>query len=216
LFALAGHAGAEPRILPGMTEVSKQRLLLATRNAHKTREVREILGADWIVEDLSVLPDLPEVEETGETFEANAKLKALAAAPHYDGWVLADDSGLEVDALGGAPGVRSARFAGDDADMVANRALLIEKLRGQENRSGRFRCVLALAKDGAIVRTFSGTVEGSVVGVESGEDGFGYDPLFVPEGGTRTFAEMGSDEKHALSHRGRAMRAAVEYLQAVS
>ncbi len=199
-----------------MTEVSKQRLLLATRNAHKTREVREILGADWIVEDLSVLPDLPEIEETGETFEENAKLKALAAAPHYDGWVLADDSGLEVDALGGAPGVRSARFAGDAATMEENRALLGEKLRGEKNRAGRFRCVLALAKSGAFVRTFSGAVEGSIAGEESGQGGFGYDPLFVPEGETRTFAEMGPEEKHALSHRGRALRAAADFLRSVS
>ena len=199
-----------------MTEVSKQRLLLATRNAHKTREVREILGADWIVDDLSVLPDLPEVEETGETFEANAKLKALAAAPHYDGWVLADDSGLEVDALGGAPGVRSARFAGDAATMEENRALLGEKLSGEKNRAGRFRCVLALAKHGAIFGTFSGAVEGSIAGEESGEGGFGYDPLFVPEGETRTFAEMGPEEKHALSHRGRALRAAADFLRSVS
>ena len=199
-----------------MTEVSKQRLLLATRNAHKTREVREILGADWIVDDLSVLPDLPEVEETGETFEANAKLKALAAAPHYDGWVLADDSGLEVDALGGAPGVRSARFAGDAATMGENRALLGAKLRVEKNRAGRFRCVLALAKNGAVVGTFSGVVEGSIAGEESGEGGFGYDPLFVPEGETRTFAEMGPEEKHALSHRGRALRAAADFLRSVS
>jgi len=199
-----------------MTEVSKQRLLLATRNAHKTREVREILGDDWIVEDLSVLPDLPEVEETGETFEANAELKALAASPHYDGWVLADDSGLEIDALEGAPGVRSARFAGDTADMAANRALLVEKMRGQYNRAARFRCVLALAKSGQVLRIFNGTIEGSMVDTERGQGGFGYDPLFVPENGARTFAEMNAEEKHALSHRGRALRAAAEYLQPVS
>ena len=199
-----------------MTEVSKQRLLLATRNAHKTREVREILGDGWMVEDLSVLPDLPEVEETGETFQANADLKALAASPHYDGWVLADDSGLEVDVLEGAPGVRSARFAGDRADMAANRALLIKKMRGQVNRAARFRCMLALAKNGEVVRTFSGTIEGSIVDAERGQGGFGYDPLFVPEDGTRTFAEMSAEEKHALSHRGRALRTAVEYLRLFS
>ena len=198
-----------------MTEVSKQRLLLATRNAHKTREVREILGDGWIVEDLSVLPDLPEVEETGETFEANAKLKALAASPHYEGWVLADDSGLEVDALGGAPGVRSARFAGDSADMVANRALLIEKLRevrGQDRR-GRFRCVLALAKDGEVVRTFSGSVEGFIGPSERGSGGFGYDALFIPEGSCRTFAEFTPQQKHSCSHRGRALVQAVAFLR---
>jgi XTP/dITP diphosphohydrolase len=199
-----------------MTEVSKQRLLLATRNAGKTREVREILGAGWEVEDLTARLDLPEVEETGETFEENAKLKALAASEHYDGWVLADDSGLEVDALGGAPGVRSARFAGEDADMAANRALLREKLsevRGRE-RCGRFRCVLALARNGEVVRTFSGAVEGLIAPAERGAGGFGYDPLFVPEGSCRTFAEFTPREKHACSHRGRALAALVVYLTA--
>ena len=197
-----------------MTEVSKQRLLLATRNAHKTREVREILSDGWEVEDLTARLDLPDVEETGETFEENAKLKALAASAQYDGWVLADDSGLEVDALGGAPGVRSARFAGEAADMAANRALLREKLvqvRGQERR-GRFRCVLALAKNGEVVRTFSGAVEGFIAPSERGEGGFGYDSLFVPEGSCRTFAEFTPREKHACSHRGRALAALAVYL----
>ncbi len=197
-----------------MTDVSKQRLLLATRNAHKTREVREILGAAWEVEDLTARPDLPEVEETGETFEENARLKAVAGSAHYDGWVLADDSGLEVDALGGAPGVRSARYAGDDADMAANRALLLERLRevrGKE-RAARFRCVLALAKDGEVVRVFHGTIEGVVTPAERGSGGFGYDALFVPGGACRTFAEMTGAQKHALSHRGRALVALGAYL----
>lgn len=201
-----------------MTDVSKQRLLLATRNAHKTREVREILGDGWVVEDLSVMPDLPDVEETGETFEENARLKAMAATPHYDGWVLADDSGLEVDALGGMPGVRSARFAGDDADMAANRALLLEKLRemrGQERR-GRFCCVLALAKSGELVRTFSGAVEGFIAPSESGQGGFGYDSLFIPEGSCRTFAEFTPEQKHSCSHRGRALALAAAYLRSLS
>ncbi len=198
-----------------MTDVSKQRLLLATRNAHKTREVREILGDGFEVEDLTARPDLPEFEETGATFEENARLKALAASPHYDGWVLADDSGLEVDALGGAPGVRSARFAGEDATMEQNRALLAEKMRGiADDRRGRFRCVLALAKDGAVVRIFSGAVEGAIATEERGEGGFGYDPLFIPEGGSMTFAEMSAAVKHALSHRGRALAGLAEYLQA--
>lgn len=197
-----------------MTDVSKQRLLLATRNAHKTREVGEILGAAWEIEDLTARPDLPEVEETGVTFEENARLKAVTASAHYDGWVLADDSGLEVDALGGAPGVRSARFAGDDADMAANRVLLLEKLRevrGKE-RGGRFRCVLALARGGEVVRVFHGTVEGVITPCERGSGGFGYDPVFVPEGACRTFAEMTGAQKHSLSHRGRALAALAAYL----
>jgi XTP/dITP diphosphohydrolase len=195
-----------------MSGVSKQRLLLATRNAHKTREVREILGDGWEVEDLTARPDLPDVEETGETFEENARLKAVAGSAHGDGWVLADDSGLEVDVLGGAPGVRSARFAGDGADMAANRALLLERLRGVPERRGRFRCVLALARGGEVVRVFHGTIEGVVAPVERGAGGFGYDPIFVPEGGCRTFAEMTGAQKHALSHRGRALAALAAYL----
>jgi XTP/dITP diphosphohydrolase len=198
-----------------MTEVSKQRLLLATRNANKTREVREILGDGWEVEDLTARADLPDVEETGETFKENAILKALAAAPHYDGWVVADDSGLEVDALGGAPGVRSARFAGEEADMAANRTLLLERLRdvrGQDRR-GRFRCVLAVAKDGKLVGTFEGTVEGFLGPSERGAGGFGYDSLFIPEGSCRTFAEMSGAQKHAMSHRGRALVALAAYLR---
>lgn len=190
-----------------MRTASIQRLLLATRNAHKAREVREILGDGWIVEDLSVLPDLADVEETGETFEENARIKALAAAPFYDGWVLADDSGLEVDALGGAPGVRSARYAGGGADMEKNRALLMSKMRGAANRAARFRCVLALAKGAAVVRIFSGAVEGMIAEEERGGGGFGYDPMFVPEGCDRTFAEMSAAEKHSLSHRARALAA---------
>lgn len=201
-----------------MPDVSKQRLLLATRNAHKTREVREILGPSWLVEDLTVLPDLPEVDETGSTFEDNAKLKALAAAPHYAGWVLADDSGLEVDALGGAPGVRSARFAGVGAVMEENRLLLLERMREVRGpaRRGRFRCVLALAKGNELVRTFAGAVEGFIAPHESGSSGFGYDSLFIPEGSCRTFAQLTPEQKHSCSHRGRALAQAAAYLRSVS
>lgn len=198
-----------------MSDVSKQRLLLATRNPHKTREVREILGDAWEVCDMSDFPDVPDVEETGDTFEENARIKALGASGIFDGWVLADDSGLEVDALGGAPGVRSARFAGDSAGMEENRALLLEKmksLRGDERR-GRFRCVLALAKDGAVVRTFSGAVEGLISTGERGAAGFGYDPMFIPDGHERTFAEMTASEKNVLSHRGRALALMAEFLR---
>lgn len=201
-----------------MTDVSKQRLLLATRNAHKTREVREILGDGWVVEDLTARPDLPDVEETGATFEDNARLKALAASERYDGWVLADDSGLEVDALGGAPGVRSARFAGEGATMSDNRGLLLAKMQEVHSaaRGARFRCVLALAKEGDVVQTFSGAVEGAIADAERGAGGFGYDPMFVPEGGSRTFAEMTSDEKHALSHRGRALAALARFMRGLA
>jgi XTP/dITP diphosphohydrolase len=184
------------------------RLLVSTRNAHKIVEIREILGRDFEVVDLSVLPEFGEVEETGETFEENAALKALAASAHFDGWVIADDSGLEVDALGGSPGVWSARFSGAGATDVSNRALLLEKLAGVrgKDRAARFRCVIALARHGQLLATFSGAVEGVIINQEKGQGGFGYDPLFVPEGHCATFAELGPEVKNALSHRACALQ----------
>lgn len=198
-----------------MTDVSKQRLLLATRNADKTREVRDILGDRFLVEDLTARAEIPDVEETGATFGDNSRLKAEAGSIRYDGWVVADDSGLEVDALGGAPGVRSARFAGDGATMEANRELLLEQLRKfpPGERCARFRCALALARGGTVVRMFSGTVEGLIAPSERGTGGFGYDRLFIPDGGDRTFAEMTAGEKHAMSHRGRALAALAEFMR---
>ena len=137
-------------------------LLVSTRNAHKVEEIREILGPRFRISDLSALPGFPEVEETGSTFQENAAIKALAASARFEGWVIADDSGLEVDALNGAPGVRSARFSGESATDASNRALLLAKLltvRGQA-RSARFRCVIALAREGKVLASFSGSVEG--------------------------------------------------------
>ena len=182
-------------------------VLVSTRNAHKLVEIRQILGPSFELLDLSSIPALGEVEETGTTFEENAALKALAASAHFGGWVLADDSGLEVDALSGAPGVRSARFSGEGATDVTNRALLLEKLAGvpSNQRSARFRCVIALARGGEVLAHFSGAVEGAIIQSEKGEGGFGYDPLFVPEGFGETFAELGAETKNRLSHRGRAL-----------
>ena len=182
-------------------------VLVSTRNAHKLVEIRQILGPSFELLDLSSIPALGEVEETGTTFEENAALKALAASAHFDGWVLADDSGLEVDALSGAPGVYSARFSGEGATDVTNRALLLEKLAGvpSNQRSARFRCVIALARGGEVLAHFSGAVEGAIIQSEKGEGGFGYDPLFVPEGFGETFAELGAETKNRLSHRGRAL-----------
>jgi len=182
-------------------------LLVSTRNAHKVEEIREILGPQFLISDLSALPGFPEVEETGTTFQENASIKALAASVRFDGWVIADDSGLEVDALNGAPGVRSARFSGESATDASNRTLLLEKLlpvRGQA-RSARFRCVIALARDGKVVASFSGSVEGVIIPQEKGTGGFGYDSLFVPEGHCETFAQLGADIKNTLSHRARAL-----------
>ena len=182
-------------------------LLVSTRNAHKIAEIRAILGPRFEICDLSALPDMPDVEETGETFEENAALKAVAASRRFDGWVIADDSGLEVDALGGAPGIRSARYAGDPSNDPANNALLLknlEALRGQAC-SARFRCIISLAKSGEPLAAFSGAVEGTILHAPRGESGFGYDPLFVPDGHCETFAQLGAEIKNALSHRSRAL-----------
>ena len=190
-----------------MNNTISRRLVVSTRNAHKVVEIREILGADFEVLDLSAISGVGEVEETGVTFEENATLKALAVSGNFDGWVIADDSGLEVDALGGAPGVWSARFSGPGATDASNRALLLEKLecvRGKQ-RSARFLCVIVLARAGRKIAAFSGSVEGVIINQEKGSGGFGYDPLFVPEGHCETFAQLGAEVKNALSHRARAL-----------
>ena len=190
------------------------RLLIATRNAHKTLEIRAILGPAWEVSDLNAHPDVPSPEETGETFAENAAIKALAASRIFDGWVLADDSGLEVDALAGAPGVRSARYAGPVATDADNRAKLLRALEGVRGkaRSARFRCAMVLARAGAVMGTFEGAVEGVIVNGERGEGGFGYDALFVPKGRCETFAQIPSTTKNSLSHRARALAQAAAFL----
>jgi len=189
-------------------------LLIATKNAHKTAEIAAMLGSDWTVTDLNAHPEIPAPEETGETFAENAAIKALAASRLFAGLVLADDSGLEVDALGGAPGVRSARYAGPQATDADNRAKLLRALasfRGKE-RAARFRCVLVLAEDGVQRATFDGAGEGVIINGERGDGGFGYDALFVPEGYCETFAQLPAATKNTLSHRARAMEKARGFL----
>jgi XTP/dITP diphosphohydrolase len=189
-------------------------LLIATRNAHKTAEIRAMLGPAWTVTDLNAHPEVPSPEETGATFMANAALKAAAAAQRFDGLVLADDSGLEVDALGGAPGVRSARYAGERATDADNRAKLLRELAGAPApRTARFRCAMALARGGEIVGRFEGAVEGSLLDAERGEGGFGYDALFVPDGEHETFAQLPAETKNRLSHRARALQQVIEFLE---
>ncbi len=193
-----------PNLAPSQIQ---RRLLISTRNTHKVEEIREILGSNFIISDLSALSGFPEVEETGFTFQENAAIKALAASARFDGWVIADDSGLEVDALNGAPGIRSARFSGESSTDASNRSLLLEKLisvRGK-SRSARFRCVISLARQGEILANFSGSVEGVIIPQEKGTGGFGYDSLFVPDGHCETFAQLGSEIKNSLSHRARAL-----------
>jgi XTP/dITP diphosphohydrolase len=184
-------------------------LILSTRNRHKLQECQEILGTEFLVQGLDSLPQVPPVEENGTTFAENAALKALAASVHTAHWVLADDSGLVVDALGGAPGVFSARYAGAEAMDSDNNALLLhnlQEIRGQK-RSARFRCVLALARGGEVIGHYSGSVEGYILPAPKGECGFGYDPLFVPVGYCESFAQLGPEVKHQLSHRARALAA---------
>ena len=192
-------------------------LLLATRNPHKVTEVRAILGAEWTVTDLTAYPDWPDVEETGATFADNAALKALAASARIgDAWVLADDSGLEVDALQGAPGVHSARYSGAGATDAGNRARLIAelaKLGAAALRNARFHCVIALARDGRIEGSFDGVVEGSIIDRERGLGGFGYDPLFVPQGFQDTFGELPAAVKNGMSHRHRALTKVIAFLR---
>jgi len=186
-----------------------RQLLLATRNAHKTREFSEILGPEIAVRDLSGESEAPVVEETGSTFAENATLKAVAVSNWFGGLVVADDSGLEVDALNGAPGVFSARYAGEDATDQENIARLLAELHRSGARSpfsARFRCVLALARNGEVLETVEGAVEGTIVEPPRGEGGFGYDPVFQPTGLTQTFGEIAPEEKNRMSHRARAIR----------
>lgn len=188
-------------------------LLVATRNRGKVREFREMFtGLGVTVTDLSGMEDRFEPAETGRTFLANACLKASAYARRFGAWALADDSGLCVDAIGGAPGIYSARFAamnGAGTGDAANNAWLLKRLEPVEEarRSARFVCSLAVADEiGRIVWTTRGSIEGRILPSPRGENGFGYDPLFlVPELG-KTTAELAPDEKHEISHRGRAMR----------
>lgn len=193
------------------------RFVLATANPDKAREIAEVLsyaGIDLEPRD----PSIPEVEETGATLEENARLKAVAIVHATGRPALADDTGLEVDALGGAPGVHSARFAGADASYADNVDLLLERLAdvGAEERTARFTTVaIARWPDGREVAAL-GAVEGAITAEPRGRGGFGYDPVFVPaEGDGRTFSEMSAGEKHLLSHRGRAFRSLADGVRAM-
>ena len=185
-------------------------ILFATTNPGKLREVRAALaGLPLELAPLTDYPDLPEAIEDGVTFEDNAKLKALHFASLVGGWTLADDSGLEIDALGGAPGVHSARYAGPGRDDAANNAKLIAELAGcpPEKRTARFRCVLALARPGEICLTVEGKVEGVIVDEAAGKNGFGYDPHFLVPSLGATMAQLAPERKNQISHRGTAVRA---------
>jgi XTP/dITP diphosphohydrolase len=184
-------------------------LLFATRNAHKTAEIQTILGEQFQVNDLAEHPEILHIAETGKTFEDNAILKAVTVSKHIPGLVVADDSGLEVDALGGAPGIYSARYAGPDASDNEKIEKLLEHLgrvrAPKDARRARFHCVLALARKGEVLGMFEGVVEGQIADRPRGSHGFGYDPIFIPNGFQRTFGELEPAEKNQLSHRARAL-----------
>ena len=181
------------------------RLYCATTNPGKLREFQKALSDAFEVEALPGLESIPPCEETGLTFEENAIQKALYYSRYCDGPLFVDDSGLEVDALGGAPGVYSARFAGPDATDEANNRLLLDRMRGVANRTSRFVCVVALAKAGNLLRTFRGEVEGSLLEEPRGQNGFGYDPLFFYQPFGCTFGEAPLERKMQASHRAQAL-----------
>lgn len=191
-------------------------LVLASRNHKKAVELKKLLaGLPVVIRTIDEFPDVGEVEEDGDTFAENAVKKALHAARATGLNALADDSGLEVEALGGEPGVRSARYAGEDADDRANNAKLLEALRGRPaaERGARFRCVIALARPDGHVETAEGSCEGVITEETRGTAGFGYDPLFYYPSFGRTFGEVEPEVKHSVSHRGSALRAAADIIR---
>lgn len=192
-------------------------LIMATNNAHKLEEVQQILGNTFIVKGLNDIGCTEDIPETAETLEGNALQKALYVHEHYCVDCFADDTGLEVDALGGAPGVYTARFGsmngyGESHDADANIQCLLDKLKEAETRTARFRTVIALIQGGKEM-LFEGIVEGEILLQRAGEEGFGYDPVFAPvEADGLTFAQMSAEAKNAISHRGRATKKLAEYL----
>lgn len=187
-------------------------IVFATNNAHKLCEIRRIIGERFRVLSLSDIGCHDDIPEIGMTLEENALMKVRYVKEHYGYDCFADDTGLLVDALGGAPGVFSARYAGGEGhDSEANMRLLLQNMYDKDNRSARFRTVIALI-EGDVEHLFKGECEGTITRERSGTDGFGYDPIFLPEGYNLTFAQMSPDEKNAISHRGRAVSKLISYL----
>lgn len=193
-------------------------IVLATKNRKKAAEMSRIFkGCDLRFLTLEAFPGCPDVEEDGRTFRANALKKGHAVARFTGHPALADDSGLEVTALGKAPGVYSARYAGEDADDRKNLKKLLREMRGLQEgaREARFVCCMAFVLPDGHQKTFTGYVRGRIGKKEKGDNGFGYDPVFYPEGHVRTFAEMDASEKDSMSHRGRALKKLFRYLSSL-
>jgi len=187
------------------------KIIFATNNAHKLSEVQAVLGDSFELVTPRMCGVEEDIPETAATLEGNASQKSHYLYEKTGLDCFADDTGLEVEALGGEPGVHSARYATDGHNFAANNRLLLKNLAGKENRRARFRTVISLIEGGE-EHLFEGIVEGRIIDHESGSEGFGYDPLFIPDGFDRTFAEMTAEEKNAVSHRGRAVRKLVAYL----
>lgn len=188
------------------------KIVFATNNAHKLSEVKAVLGDGFELVTLREVGITEDIPETGATLEENASQKAHYVYDRTGLDCFADDTGLEVEALDGRPGVRSARYAGEGHDFKANNRKLIAELEGKENRRARFRTVISLIR-GGVEQQVEGIVRGVIATEESGTEGFGYDPLFISEGSDVTFAEMSAETKNAISHRGRAVAALVKILK---
>lgn len=189
---------------------SKQ-IVFATNNAHKLTEIRKIMGQEWRVLSLAEIGCEADIAETAETLQGNAEIKARYVKEHFGYDCFADDTGLLVDALNGAPGVYSARYAGAECDSAKNMALLLENLKGETNRKAHFSTVIALII-GEELKFFEGRVDGEILETAEGDKGFGYDPIFRPEGYDGSFATMSGDKKNAISHRGRATAKLIQFL----
>ena len=186
-------------------------LVFATNNAHKLRELREIAGDKFTILSLKDINCNDDIPETADTIKGNALIKANYIKDKYGYDCFADDTGLEIEALGGEPGVYSARYAGEECDSEKNMAKVLEKLQGETNRAARFVTFIAL-RQGEETLTFEGEVQGEILTERHGNGGFGYDPIFKPLEADCSFAEMSADEKNSISHRGRAVAKLFEYL----
>lgn len=188
------------------------KLVFATHNHNKAREIQTLVPSEIKILTLDEIQCNEEIHETEKTLEGNAQLKAQYIVDHFDLNCFADDTGLEIEALNGEPGVYSARYAGADRNADDNMNLVLKKLEGVTNRKARFRTVIALFWDGN-VHLFEGIVNGKIIHEKRGTDGFGYDPIFVPEEGDKTFAEMSLSEKNKISHRARAISKMIDFLK---
>ncbi|MCS7063927.1 MAG: RdgB/HAM1 family non-canonical purine NTP pyrophosphatase [Methylacidiphilales bacterium] len=197
-----------------------KRIVIATTSTGKGKELRARLASEWVIwtlqEAAQYWGEYPDVKEEGETFMENARGKAVAYSLWAKGeWVLADDSGLCVDALRGAPGVRSARYAGEPRDDGKNLELVLDQMRGVKNRAAAFYCALVLAKNGEVVAEVEGRCHGTLALSPRGTHGFGYDPIFIPEGYSETFGELPESVKARISHRAKALESMVEILKSI-